>query len=266
MTRVKLAVVGALAAFALVPAVANAESVHVVNQAGLSGQQIANFKAAMTGIANDMHAHWGSPRIQWSSSGWTIVFYNRLWPVERICGYGAAGCHGTLSGRPVAVVDTRYADTGRIWSVAGSHEAEEMLVDPGLNRTTTIPGYPRQSWIDEVSDPVEDLHTWRDGVQVADYVYPAWYKSVASQQDEFNWVPFDPTYWNYSCPSGYALYWDGTTVVSTGPLFDGGCTGAWGHMPVARESLVSMHRTHAPTADLRIGPAGNRVAVFPIAR
>jgi hypothetical protein len=55
----------------------------------------------------------------------TIAFYSRLAPAEASWGAGAAGCHGTLHGKPYAVVDTSRADTGRNWSVGGSHELEE---------------------------------------------------------------------------------------------------------------------------------------------
>jgi hypothetical protein len=48
------------------------------------------------------------------------------------------------------------------------------------------------SWIDEVADPVEDMTQWVGGVQVSDYVYPAWYLNTYGQQDAMNQIPAAP--------------------------------------------------------------------------
>jgi hypothetical protein len=258
-------------AFASTP-MASAQSVRLINYAGLSGAQVARFTSATrTTINGDLHAYWNTPAMQWTSNPnapMTIVFYNRLGPVEALCGAGAAGCHGVLHGRPFAVVDTSFSDTGRIWSVAGSHELDEMWVDPHLAHHTTMTDGSGDSWIDEVADPVEDMTQWVGGVQVSDYVYPAWYLNTDGQQDAMNQIPAPPgtDIFTFSCPSGYAVYWNPYLggARGMGPGSGGsGCTMRKGVNSIPTRSIQIKHRT-AATADIRATQQGNRVAIFPI--
>lgn len=227
------AVVGAVsaAAFMLAPAVADAQTVHIVNAAHLSPRAIARFEAAAGRVANgSLRAAWGSPGVRWTRAGgsMTLVLVNHLGPVASSCGQGAAGCHGVVpSGAPVAVVDTSQADTGELWTVSASHELFEMLVDPLAQTTTPATGGSGEAWIEEVADPVEDYAHRVRGVSLSDFVYPAWFLNVTGRQDAMGRLnDFDAGtgQYEFSCPTGYAQYWDPSLGAQMmGPAFDGTC-------------------------------------------
>jgi hypothetical protein len=200
-------------AFMLVPAVAGAQNVRVVNGAGIPGWRVSQFKQAAGMVANgNLRAHWGSSGVTWNRSrGWPIVLVRDLATVKQVCGPGAAACHGVLNtGQPVAVVDANQHDTGVPWTVSASHELFEMLVDPyGQTQTAATDG-SGDVWQDEVADPVEDYSHWVRGVRITDFVYPAWFQNAAGPQDAMNALTVDPGsgLFGFSCPTGYAQYWD----------------------------------------------------------
>ena len=123
---------------------------------------------------------------------------------------GAAGCHMVRNGKPYAIVDTSWSDTNVIWSVAGTHELEEMWVNPWGTRMTTDGSGDR--WLTEIADPVEDYHHPLAGVQVSDFVTPNWFENLGSLQDNFGWLHYGGyDTFDFSCPSGFSHYksWDG---------------------------------------------------------
>ena len=265
-----LAAVGTLAA---AQAASAQQSVRLVNHAALSGSQVAKFtNAAQKVINGNMYYEWGTRSLNWTSSSrgsWTIELYNRLGPVEAACGARAAACHYVKHGKPHAIIDTRAADTGRIWSVAGTHELEEMWVDPYLNHTIKMQDGSGDRWLAEVSDPVEDWHHNVQGVQVSDYVYPDWYLSHDTQQDDMNWlVYYGRDTWDFSCPSGYAFYssWDGWH--GFGPGYDGrGCNSMHSAHGAAMGRFVkrpSMNGMRASTPS--VNAQGDKIAIFPVAK
>ena len=121
--------VAALAAAGALLGTAHAASAHpqpirLINHAGLTGNQVAQFTNAGRKMINNQVSWWWNTRwLRWTSSqkAWTIEFVNTLGPVESACGFGAAGCHMVRNGKPYAIVDTSWSDTHVIWSVAGTH-------------------------------------------------------------------------------------------------------------------------------------------------
>jgi hypothetical protein len=229
--RKALAAVASAAIMMFAPALAGAQTVQLVNNAHLPPRAIAHFKAAAGQVANgNLRAEWGSPGIQWTraAGSMTLVLVDHLGPVTSTCGDEAAGCHGVgPNGEPVAIVDTNQADTGVPWTVSASHELFEMLVDPLAQTTTPAPNGSGELWIEEVADPVEDYSHWVRGVRLTDFVYPAWFQNAAGQQDAMGWLN-DSTAgtgeYEFSCPTGYAQYWDPNAGAQMmGPAINGTC-------------------------------------------
>ena len=224
------------AAFMLAPAVAGAQTIHIVNAAHLPTRAVARFEAAAAFLANgSLRAHWGSPTVQWTRArgSMTVVLVGDIGPVAAQCGSEAAACHGVgTDGHPVAVVDTNQAETGVPWTVAASHELVEMLVDPLAQTTSRAADGSGTEWLEEVADPVEDYSHRVRGVRLTDFVYPAWFENAAGPQDAMGWLD-DSTAgtdrFEFSCPTGYAQYFDpylGTQGM--GPGIERTCRGATG--------------------------------------
>ncbi len=60
-------------------------------------------------------------------------------------------------------------------SVSASHELVEMLVDPAINLMTTGPN-PKIIYAYESADPVEALSFDVNGIQMSDFIYPAYFE------------------------------------------------------------------------------------------
>jgi hypothetical protein len=260
MRKAVAAALGA-AVFLVAPAAAGAQTIRIVNSAGLAARGIARFEAAAGQVANgNLRAHWGSPSVQWTRAGgsMTVVLVGNIGPVKSHCGDGAAACHGVLTnGEPVAVVDANQADTGMPWTVAASHELFEMLVDPFAQTTTQTSDGAGDEWLDEVADPVEDYSHWVRGVRLADFVYPAWFQNAAGPQDAMGWLDDSSAgtdQFEFSCPTGYAQYSDPYLgEQAMGPAFDGTCGGS---MPSRKHNA----------ALLRMGRGARRDHSFVIGR
>ena len=170
--RKAFAAVASAAAMMIAPAVAGAQTIHIVNAANLPARDVARFEAAAGHVANGtLHAQWGSPGVRWTRAGgaMTMVLVGNLGPVASNCGAEAAACHGVLpNGKPVALVDVNQADTGVPWTVSASHELFEMLVDPLAQTTMQATDGSGATWIEEVADPVEDYSHWVKGVRLSD--------------------------------------------------------------------------------------------------
>jgi hypothetical protein len=89
------------------------------------------------------------------------------------------------------------------WQLTLSHELDEMLVDPYVDRA--VRG-PKRFWLVEVADPVESArYTYtRLGVRLSDFVTPAWYRAGASRPFDHMGVVSRPFQIK---PDGYASYW-----------------------------------------------------------
>lgn len=89
----------------------------------------------------------------------------------------------TASGLPLGKVFARTAQAS--WTVTASHELLEMLADPGINRYALSfePVNNDLNWVlfyaYEVCDPchLDSDGYMIDGVQVSDFVFPAWFQS-----------------------------------------------------------------------------------------
>lgn len=144
---------------------------------------IAN--ALQTQVRNDFLPAWGvdaaiTPvaRHHIPAGSWVLAF------LDDADQAGALGYHDlTPTGLPLgkAFVKTTLADGGQI-SVTASHELLEMLGDPDINLTAEVDdasGVPAKFYAYEVCDACEDdpLGYQIGGVQVSDFVYPAFFES-----------------------------------------------------------------------------------------
>jgi hypothetical protein len=93
---------------------------------------------------------------------------------------GAAGYHDDDHHQPYAKVDLTAGE----WTVTASHELLEMLGDPWGNRLHTaaaLPGWSgtskRVRYLVELADPCEAFNYQVGGVQVSDFLLPAFYRS-----------------------------------------------------------------------------------------
>lgn len=97
-----------------------------------------------------------------------------IWIVDVV--QGASGKHLDACGVPYALVDVE----GR-WTVTASHELLEMLGDPGRRTFRTAPSIDPAAggrpvhYLVEIADPCEDEPYLINGVQVSDFVTPAFY-------------------------------------------------------------------------------------------
>jgi len=90
---------------------------------------------------------------------------------------GALAYHDlTPDGLPVSKVFVKTTlDDGGLVSVSASHELVEMLVDPAINMMTSGPD-SKTMYAYESADPVEELSFPVNGIQMSDFVYPAYFE------------------------------------------------------------------------------------------
>ena len=90
---------------------------------------------------------------------------------------GALAYHElTPDGLPISKVFVRTTlQNGDQVSVSASHELVEMLVDPAINLMTTGPD-PQTIYAYESADPVEALSFAVNGIDMSDFVYPAYFE------------------------------------------------------------------------------------------
>lgn len=93
---------------------------------------------------------------------------------------GALGYHDSEHHQPYSLVD---ADAGD-WTITASHELLEMLADPWGNRMHTalspegVGNRRKVRYLLEVCDPPE-AHSYEiGGVEVSDFLFPQWYRTV----------------------------------------------------------------------------------------
>jgi len=90
---------------------------------------------------------------------------------------GALAYHDlTPDGLPQSKVFVKTTlNNGDLVSVSASHELVEMLVDPAINMMTTGPD-PKIIYAYESADPVEALSFKVKGIEMSDFVYPAYFE------------------------------------------------------------------------------------------
>ena len=114
---------------------------------------------------------------------------------------GHHGFHLGADGRPFALVFR-----GKRWSVTASHELMEMILDPSGTLTVSAPsladecaangvkppGYTKQGMVEylvEPCDPVEEVDPYTiDGVEVSDFVTPAYYDSFGASGVRYSFL------------------------------------------------------------------------------
>ena len=133
---------------------------------------------------------WGTPAKLVRTTGfqkgaWAIVF------LDDADQPGALACHDlTPDGLPQSkvFVKTTLANNDLV-SVSASHELVEMLVDPAINLMTTGPNQ-KLVYAYESADPVEALSFPVNGIEMSDFIYPAYFedfhKPGSVQFDQLN--------------------------------------------------------------------------------
>lgn len=120
---------------------------------------------------------WGTPARLiktkgFKSGAWAMVF------LDNADQPGALAYHDlTPDGLPVAKVFVKsiLADK-QLVSVSASHELVEMLVDPAVNMMTMGPDL-KLAYGYEIADPVEEETFAVNGIQLSDFVYPAYFET-----------------------------------------------------------------------------------------
>jgi hypothetical protein len=119
---------------------------------------------------------WGTPAklvksTDFVKNAWAIVF------LDTADQPGALAYHDlTPDGLPVSKVFVKTTlDDQQLVAVSTSHELVEMLVDPAINMWTTGPD-PRLMYAYESADPVEELSFKVNGIDMSDFVYPAYFE------------------------------------------------------------------------------------------
>ena len=119
---------------------------------------------------------WGTPAkliksTDFVKDAWAMVF------LDDADQPGALAYHDlTPDGLPVSKVFVKTTlDDKQSVSVSASHELVEMLVDPAINMWTSGPN-PKIMYAYESADPVEELTFKVNGVDMSDFVYPAYFE------------------------------------------------------------------------------------------
>ena len=120
---------------------------------------------------------WGTPAKLIKTTGfhkgaWAVVFLDDADQPDALAYHDL-----TPDGLPQSkvFVKTTLAN-GDLVSVSASHELVEMLVDPAINLMTTGPD-PKTIYAYESADPVEALSFDVDGIQMSDFIYPAYFEN-----------------------------------------------------------------------------------------
>lgn len=160
----------------------NGVNIAVVNQSSASGTDVTNFVAAVQiQVSNDLFKAWGLSA--------TLIIYPNQAAVPAKMWYillqdttdlaGSVGYHSVdTNGIPFAKVFVQTAaQAGIEWSITLSHETLEMLGDPftGASVFKQDSSTTGVIVINEIADPCEaDVYSI-NGVQVSDFVFPAWF-------------------------------------------------------------------------------------------
>jgi hypothetical protein len=179
----------AVLAFA-VPSMAKADQLIYVRADHSSGVTKAQLDTTIPAfqklITNDFAPIWGTDA--------TLTTDPKLAPVANmqinLLGFsdmpGALGYHEVFV-KPVSYVFVKESEKyNEAWPLVFSHELEEMLADPWIDRVSQDPVTGRM-WAVEVADPVQDgfYALWIDGLPMSDFVTPAWFGTGAPGPFDF---------------------------------------------------------------------------------
>ncbi|SRR6266566_2414366 len=120
---------------------------------------------------------WGTPAklvktMGFKKGAWAMVFLDNADQPDALAYHDL-----TPDGLPEAKVFVKTTlDDNQLVSVSASHELVEMLVDPATNMMTTGPS-PKLMYAYESADPVEELTFRVDGIEMSDFVYPAYFET-----------------------------------------------------------------------------------------
>jgi hypothetical protein len=152
---------------------------------------IAGIRAVAGQVGQEFRSHWGvSAELFFSTMADSgpdpeglrdaAVFVCDK-PQDAVAGYHNANTAGV----PYAFVFTEFAAAlGRSWTVALSHEVLELLIDPDLNQLVVGPNPADSSknvqFLKEICDPVQADSYAPDGIELSNFVTPAYFKLGAS--------------------------------------------------------------------------------------
>ena len=143
----------------------------------------AAAKAQQVQIDRDFVPYWGASKAATIKTGkkarageWRFVL------ADTIDAAGALGYHTVHGVTPTAIIDVALCQQdGVSWTSCLSHEVLEALADPFCNLTWPYPGGKQVAY--EVGDPVERDGYLIDGVEVSNFVTPAWFQGGAGPFD-----------------------------------------------------------------------------------
>jgi hypothetical protein len=144
---------------------------------GLGVDLDALIAAMQTYVDKFVAPVWGTPAKLIKTTGfkkgaWAMVFLDDADQPDALAYHDL-----TPDGLPESkvFVKTTLADH-QLVSVSASHELVEMLVDPATNLMTTGPS-SKLMYAYESADPVEELTFKVDGIEMSDFVYPAYFET-----------------------------------------------------------------------------------------
>jgi hypothetical protein len=155
---------------ALVDETGDIEPVELAHVAGALNEQVQADFAPAWKVAATVGAYPRAPRFTWAVH------------IQHGLDVDAGGYHLDEHNQPYARVDV---DRGS-WTVTASHELLEMLADPWGNRLHEAralagwdppSGSTRARYLVEVCDPCERVTYTVGGVEVSDFILPAFYRS-----------------------------------------------------------------------------------------
>lgn len=162
------------------------QTVQAVNESsGLSDSRVDEICRALS-IQGTHHVApaWGLEpvsvqRRHRTDGDWQLVFLDNSDQAE------ALGYHDTTpDGLPLMKVFVKTCqEYGVTASACASHELAEAMVDPDLLRVSYDEPHSR-AWFLEVADPTQDFTYEIGGIEVQDFVYPAWFKPYITVADE----------------------------------------------------------------------------------
>lgn len=180
-------------------------TVNCENQSSLSDQEVTKICRALSiqgthhiAKAWDLAPVSVQPRPRFSAD-WNLLF------LENSDQSGALGYHDDRSGTPVMKVFVADCERyGVSPSSCASHELGEAMADPDIIRTTIDEAH-NKLWALEIGDPCQSFTYEVEGVEVQDFVTPAWFNPSDPGRKSWRGKIGQP----FAVPSGgYAQYLD----------------------------------------------------------
>jgi len=153
------------------------------------GQVEAVIPALQRQVSQDFRSYWDLdcsltflPKDQTLAAGWWQIVLTDDPDQAGALGYHEMTRQGTPLGKVFAGLDIR---SGSSWTVTLSHELLEVLADPWIDWCAQ--GANGKVYALEVCDAVEadELGYEVDGVQVSDFVTPAWFEPTEADRVDF---------------------------------------------------------------------------------